>query len=244
VAVIAGAAFLTLAAAASQLAIPPLLTSKVRAKLQQIATVRSLSISCGFPAVRALWGDLDNVQVHLGNVDAQRLTNGGAAENSGSGDAKSSLSSMASGVADATVQADQVTLQRPVAQNLDLRKTGQHLRLSVVLEPAAIAPVLASSLGLPAGTAVQLTAAQSDLVLLISSPEFGGTIRLRLLAGNGTVEGQIQPTPEMAAQMGLPAGISPLPQPVLHSKAITISQLTATRHGSHLNLTATGQLTH
>jgi hypothetical protein len=236
VAVIAGAAFLILAAAGTQLAIPPFLTGQIRAKLQQIATVRSLSISYAFPAVDALWGHLDSVQVHLGDVDAQQL-----ADDPGGG-AKSSLSSMAGRVANASVQADEITLQQPVAQNLNLQKTGPHLRLSVVLDPAAIAPVLASSLGLPAGTSVQLTAAQSDPVLLISSPQLGGTIRLRLLAGNGTVEGQLQPTPALASRLGLPAGTSLPPQPLTHSKSLTVSQLTATWHDGHLRLTADGQL--
>jgi hypothetical protein len=199
---IAAAAFLILVAAGSQLAIPPLLTSQVRAKLQQIATVRSLRISYPFPAVEALGGRIDSVQ------------------------------------------ADQITLLRQtVARNLDLQKTGPHLRLSVMLDPGAIAPVLASSLGLPAGTGVQLTAAQSDPVLLISSPEFGGTIRLKLLAQDGTLATQLQLTPAVAARLGLPPGISPPPQPLMRTSSLTISQLTATRQGGDLRLTADGQFT-
>jgi hypothetical protein len=236
VAITGGAAFLILATAGSQLAVPPLLTGQIRAKLQQIATVRSLNISYAFPAIQALWGHLGNVQVHLGNVDAQQLA-------SGSGSVKTSLSSVAGNVANASIQADQITLQQPIAQNLNLHKTGPHLGLSVVLDPATIAPVLASSLRLPAGTDVRLTAAQSDPVLLINSPEFGGTMRLKLLADNGTVEGQLQLTPAMASRLGVPAGISPPPQPFMHSRSLTVSRLTATLHGGRLHLTADGQLT-
>jgi hypothetical protein len=234
---IAAAAFLILVAAGSQLAIPPLLTSQVRAKLQQIATVRSLRISYPFPAVEALGGRIDSVQVYLAKVDAQQAARG-------SGSTKSSLSSLAGRVANASVQADQITLLRQtVARNLDLQKTGPHLRLSVMLDPGAIAPVLASSLGLPAGTGVQLTAAQSDPVLLISSPEFGGTIRLKLLAQDGTLATQLQLTPAVAARLGLPPGISPPPQPLMRTSSLTISQLTATRQGGDLRLTADGQFT-
>jgi hypothetical protein len=228
---IAGALFLV-AAAGSQLAVPPLITAQLRARLQQIGTVRSLSVSA-FPAVEALWGHLDSVRVHLGRVNAQKLSGGGA---------KSSLAAAAAGVTDASIRADQITLQHPVAQDLNLQKKGSHLRLSVLLDPATIGPVLARSLGLPPGTGVQLTADRSDPVLLISSPRFGGTVQLRLLARDGTLAGQIQPTPAMAAQLGLPAGISPPPQVLLHTKTLTLSELAATTDGGRLRLTANGQV--
>lgn len=196
----------------------------------------TLSTSPAFPAVEALWGHIGNVQAHLGRVDAQRLAGG-----PGSSGAKNGLAQTAAGVTDATVQADQIVMHNPVAQDLDLQKTGPRLRLSVSLDPAAIAPVLASSMGLPAETSVQLTTAQSDPVLLISSPQFGGTVRLKLLAQDGTLAGQLQPTPAMAAQLGPPPDVSLPPQPLLHTKTLTISQLTATSHGGHLRLTADGQ---
>jgi len=37
--------------------------------------------------------------------------------------------------------------------------------------------------------------------------------------------------------------MSPPPQPLMHSKSLTVSKLTATGHGGHLRLTADGQLT-
>jgi hypothetical protein len=245
VAAITGAAFLIMATAGSQLAIPPLITSQLRAKLQKIATVRSLSISA-FPAVEALWGHLDSVRVHLGRVNAQQLAgrpaSGGASSGLAHG-AGSGLARMAGGVTDASVEVDQIALGHPVAQDLNLQKTGPHLRLSVLLDPTAIGPALARTLGLPAGTDVQLTAAQSDPVLLLNSPQFGGEIHLKILAHDGALAAQLEPTPAMAARLGLPVGTSPPAQPLLHTKTLNISQLTATWHGGHLRIAATGQLT-
>ena len=234
----AAAALVVLVVASSQLAIPSLITGKLRAQLQKIATVRSVSVS-GFPAIEALWGRLDSVQVHLGRVGGQRLAGGGPA----SAGPKTSLARTAARVTDASLQADQVVMQHPVAQDLHLDKTGQRLRLSVFIDPAAITPVLARSLHLPAGSSVQLTAVRSDLVLLIGIPRLGGTVRLRILAEDGTLAGQLQPTAAMAAKLGLPPGMSPPPQPLLHTKAVTISQFAATWRGGRLRLTTAGQLT-
>jgi hypothetical protein len=240
------AGILAAAAIVSQFAIPPVLTSLVRAQLGRLGTVKRLAISYPFPAVTALTGHIDDADVHLGRLNVSKLTAGTTGDGTshtteGSHAGPGTLSRLGARVTDASVRVDEVDDGSRLGRNLNLQKRGPALRLSVALDTAVVAPLIGHALGLPAGTSVSLTARHGDPVVSVASAALGGSLTLTLFADGGALDERVQLSPAMAAQMGIPA--DPPARPMLHSTALSLDRLAVTQRGGMISLSVSG-LTH
>jgi len=198
-----------LAVLGSELAIPPLAERKVRDHARDIAEVRSVDVDVS-PAVKALWGDIDGVDVRLGpgTIDPSELH-------------EDDVLDRLRDLPRAHASAESLRIGAITADNVDLMKTGDRLdlRFSVSLE------TLQTSLP---GAQISAKGAADGVTLHVSTPQLPipGGLRLRLGVQDGALVAQGQG--QAAALLGS--------QELFAPKTLGLERLSSSVDGDRLDI--------